>query len=580
MKKSIYYILLFGTSLGLFSQEMTTLFNNTYFIIDSLPYAFTSVEVQYTNTYITGSRGDNGSFEVLIKLGENGEILQETYLDTVETYFLHKPLIKTNDSNFVYAYPIIGTNTDVDTDIRVIKVSPTGTIIWKKTYSSSQIETVRDIVQASDGGYLIAGVYRAFDNPPPNHFAQQYLLKIDTIGNIEWEKTFAWNNANAQLRSVVNTSDGGYLIGGGISYAQESIMTYTKIDSLGNVEWLEEVDAVDCFINISKLPDGGYLLNSCTILESVFLRKLDENFDVVWDKNVELPFDGQYSFYNTPLIKSNGGFLVTSSFTNIYGRNQPGILDFDSAGNINWAKTYTVDSTENCFLRDFAQNQDGTYTLVGAQFSGFQKGWVLKIDSLGNSCEIPNCDTTSLTACLYIPEGELCCAAVETEVLLDYILVTDSLNINCFDLSENLYAEYENGGTILWDFGDGNTSTESSPVHIYEEANFYNVTLSVILCGDTTSVFETVKVGEPVGIEAINNNQAKVYPNPATTSITFEYDIEQEEILFLYNSLGQQVKESELDPSSNTQTISTESFMEGIYYWQLANQTGKLIISR
>ena len=110
------------------------------------------------------------------------------------------------------------------------------------------------------------------------------------------------------------------------------------------------------------------------------------------------------------------------------------------------------------------------------------------------------------------------------------------------------------------------------------EANYYDVTLSVILCGDTTSVFETVKVGEPVGIEEINNNQVKVYPNPATTSLTFAYDTKKKDTLFLYNSLGQLVKTIQLNPSTNTQTISTVDFAEGIYYWQMRNESGKLMI--
>ena len=36
-----------------------------------------------------------------------------------------------------------------------------------------------------------------------------------------------------------------------------------------------------------------------------------------------------------------------------------------------------------------------------------------------------------------------------------------------------------NAETYLWDFGDGNTSSEPNPVHVYESGGYYSVTLSV-----------------------------------------------------------------------------------------------------
>jgi len=36
-----------------------------------------------------------------------------------------------------------------------------------------------------------------------------------------------------------------------------------------------------------------------------------------------------------------------------------------------------------------------------------------------------------------------------------------------------------NAETYLWDFGDGNTSSDPNPVHVYEDGGYYSVTLSV-----------------------------------------------------------------------------------------------------
>lgn len=53
------------------------------------------------------------------------------------------------------------------------------------------------MVQSPDGGYVIAG---------------SYLVKIDSSGNVQWNKTYGGG-------SVVLTSDGGYAIAGSSSFA-------------------------------------------------------------------------------------------------------------------------------------------------------------------------------------------------------------------------------------------------------------------------------------------------------------------------------------------------------------------------
>lgn len=54
----------------------------------------------------------------------------------------------------------------------------------------------------------------------------------------------------------------------------------------------------------------------------------------------------------------------------------------------------------------------------------------------------------------------------------------------------------ENKGTVsyLWDFGDGNTSTDENPVHIFVNPGTFGVTLYAICDGDSTKYSENIKL--------------------------------------------------------------------------------------
>lgn len=52
----------------------------------------------------------------------------------------------------------------------------------------------------------------------------------------------------------------------------------------------------------------------------------------------------------------------------------------------------------------------------------------------------------------------------------------------------------ENAGSYLWDFGDGNTSTEENPKHAYSSSGTFTVTLTATGKGGTDSYKQTVKV--------------------------------------------------------------------------------------
>ena len=70
----------------------------------------------------------------------------------------------------------------------------------------------------------------------------------------------------------------------------------------------------------------------------------------------------------------------------------------------------------------------------------------------------------------------------------------------------------------------------------------------------------------------------KFYPNPASTSIYFEFtNIDKSASFQIYNFMGKKVYE--LQNVTNKNTIDLTKFMRGVYIFQLRDRSGKIIES-
>jgi Secretion system C-terminal sorting domain len=77
-----------------------------------------------------------------------------------------------------------------------------------------------------------------------------------------------------------------------------------------------------------------------------------------------------------------------------------------------------------------------------------------------------------------------------------------------------------------------------------------------------------------------SKSECKVYPNPENTQITIELntnDIDKGDYFYLYDNLGQAVKQELMTVSSTTIPISNLS--GGMYFYRIVNQEQELIKS-
>ncbi len=123
--------------------------------------------------------------------------------------------------------------------------------------------------------------------------------------------------------------------------------------------------------------------------------------------------------------------------------------------------------------------------------------------------------------------------------------------------------------TYAWDFGDGNTSTSTSPVHEYSAAGTYTVTLTATN-GACESVDSFEVVITVVGLEEITSiSSVKLFPNPASDNVNVELNLKENAniTLSIVDNSGKIVytENASLLEGKSIQSLNTSSLKAGYY---------------
>lgn len=85
-------------------------------------------------------------------------------------------------------------------------------------------------------------------------------------------------------------------------------------------------------------------------------------------------------------------------------------------------------------------------------------------------------------------------------------------------------------GTVSWDFGDGNVSTDMNPTHEYMSNGTYIISLSVVdSCGNDSTFTKEVLIDSDLAVGAlINPANLSIYPNPASDQVNIKFSMKEE----------------------------------------------------
>jgi hypothetical protein len=351
-------------------------------------YLFTIKQTKDGGYLATGKSYDTNNRNadaVLLKLNSEGSIeWQKSYGRENQEAYYPCSVAETSDSGYILATDSVNADSSnaQDIDILVLKLSSDGSILWQKTYGrdTSKNYVHGEIQQTPDGGYILIGTI----TPLETNISSILLLKLDSTGNILWDKIFKTPGLQ-RGDSVQQTSDGGYIVGGGafgypgIRSSEKGHPLILKLDSNGNIEWQKLYEGYGRFssyrTSVITTRDNGYLVADSVEYSKILSQwgeweydgdfwvfKLDSAGNILW-QNL---YGGSGWDQAFALCETRDGGYAVGGYTESYGRgsSEGWILKLDSTGNITWQKTYGEINAAN-LLFNISQKNNGDFLAAG-----------------------------------------------------------------------------------------------------------------------------------------------------------------------------------------------------------------------
>ncbi len=280
--------------------------------------------------------GTSGTINTwVVKLDSSGNLGWQKSLGGRGSDYAHS-VDQTTDGGYIVAGSTSSNEGDVSGnkgggDVWVFKLDNLGNLLWQKCLGGSEDDAAWSIQQTTDDGYIVAGMTRSNDGDVSgnNGSADFWVVKLDSAGNILWQKCLGGSNTDF-ARSARQTSDGGYIVVGFTQSNDGNVAGFhgdrdawvVKLDTLGNLLWQK------CFGGTGK--------------------------DEAW--SVEQNSDGSYVIAGG--TSSNNGDVTGNN-----GGTDAWVVKLDASGALVWQRC--MGGSDLDFAFSILANHDGSYVVAG-----------------------------------------------------------------------------------------------------------------------------------------------------------------------------------------------------------------------
>lgn len=431
-------------------------------------------------------------------------------------------------------------------DVLVAKLDESNNLVWSVNYGGTEQDVANAIVPTSDGGFLVAATTRSADgdvsiNAGPG-FQDFWILKLDGLGQLEWEKSFGGIVEDIPL-DMIATSDGNFIIGG------------TAQSGSGD----------------NTTNQGGY---------DFWLLKIDSEGEVIWREI----YGGNNTDHLESLIETSDGSIVCVGWSEStsggdvsenYGFQDVWVVKTDEMGQLLWERNFGGSSWDRAY--EIMETTDGDYFIFGmtesndfdvSQNNGSSDFWLLKTDEEGELLW-----ERTYGGSEYDEGYDFKILNTENDMILLGITRSSDgdFDLNRGDFDGGVF-QVDGEGEILQSLTTGGTDEDFAFALFPKSGN------ELVAVGTTKSGDDDLAGNElygnrdnwiftigysPLSVNSLSDEEYSLFPNPSQGQFTVDFNLSKASHYRIYDSVGREVYHGTIGPCTicNVEIPESGSFL-------------------
>jgi hypothetical protein len=430
---------------------------------------------------------------------------------------------------------------------------------WQRCLGGTSSEDANGVTSTTDGGYVLTGITGSMDGDVSalQGVADLWVVKLDSNGELLWERTYGGSNDERGL-DIQQTMDGGFIVIGSTTSEDGDVteafgdgdIWVLKLDPEGQLEWQKSYGGSfnEFGYGIRQLSDGSYLMTGWTYSNDgtisgnhggrdAWLAHIANNGDLLWQHCIGgLGQDGARSM----ALTSDGAVVIagwsnTNAFPDegAFGPEDLWVVKLNLNGVVLWERFFGGPGDDQGW--DIMETMAGELIVVGQHESPLadsttwqNDAWVLALDPAGQLLWDEHFGGSAGDYAFAVgqyPNGDLVVAGLTQSSDGDVSGYHGSIDGWLFSLNE----EHE----LLWQRSIGGTSDELVRGLVVDPTG------SIVVAGRTYSndgdisgnhgsydVLAMKFGGGPIGIEEPAEDWTfTAFPNPASDHLTVQLDL-------------------------------------------------------